>query len=145
LKATGAIFISTALYLYLQAKKKKEDKSSPPIAPGYLPVVGHLLTVLEPVAIHEVFYRWSNEAGPIFTCYFGSQRWIVLNTFEAIKDLIVDRGSIYSSRNMPDTMTEDFFQGEKGGAFAVLPYNDNWRRLRRVGKKKIHCEMYDSD
>lgn len=110
-KAAGAFFISTAIYLYLQAKKKKEDKTSPPIAPGYLPVVGHLLSVLQPVTVHELFTSWSKEVGPVFTCYFGSQKWIVLNTFEAIKDLIVDRGNIYSSRNLPETLTEDFFQG----------------------------------
>lgn len=110
-KTAGAIFISTAIYLYLQAKKKKQDKTLPPIAPGYLPVVGHLLSVLQPVAAHELFTRWSREVGPIFTCYFGSQKWIVLNTFETIKDLIVDRGNIYSSRNLPETVTEDFFQG----------------------------------
>jgi hypothetical protein len=57
-----------------------------------------------------------------------------LNTFEAIKDLIVDRGNIYSSRNLPDTITEDFFQGDKGAGFAFYAYTDSWRRLRRIGK-----------
>lgn len=130
----GTFAISTAIYLYYQSKKRKGDTTLPPIAPGYLPIVGHLFAILKPIPIHEVFSNWCRQVGPIYTCYFGSQTWIILNSFEVIKDLIVDRGNIYSSRNLPDTLTEDFFQGETGGGFAFFKYGPAWRRLRRIGK-----------
>lgn len=105
----GALVLLGALYYYY--KQKKMLGSLPPIASGYLPVIGHLLKLINPVPIHEIFTKWSQEVGPIYTLYFGSQRWIVLNNVETIKDLIVNRGTIYSSRKLPDTIVQDVFQG----------------------------------
>ncbi|KAI8643033.1 cytochrome P450 [Parasitella parasitica] len=130
LPAAGTIFLASAIYFYCQNKKKQS--SLPPRAPGYLPVVGHLLQLTKPIPIQQLFYNWSLETGPIYTCYFGSQRWIVLNSIETIRDLIVDRGGVYSSRKLPDTLVHDFMQGDQGGGFAFFPYNASWRRLRRI-------------
>lgn len=107
--AAGTLFLASAIYFYYQNKRKLD--SLPPRAPGYLPVIGHLLQLIKPVPIQQLFYRWSLEVGPIFTCYFGTQRWIILNSVETIRDLIVDRGTVYSSRNLPDTLVHDFMQG----------------------------------
>ncbi|PHZ11667.1 cytochrome P450 [Rhizopus microsporus ATCC 52813] len=104
----------------------------PPKAPGYIPILGHILQLIKPIPIHILFSNWSHEVGPIYTCYFGAQRWIVLNSSDLIKDLIVGRGTIYSSRKMPTALTEDLFQGEKGGAFAFMPYGSKWRSFRRI-------------
>ncbi|GAA5811855.1 hypothetical protein MFLAVUS_005301 [Mucor flavus] len=98
-----------------------------------------------PIPIHQLFFDWSQAVGPIFTCYFGSQRWIVLNSIDIIKDLVVDRGSIYSSRNLPDTLVHDFMQGDDGGGFAFFPYGTSWRRLRRIahtGLVKSKIDIY---
>lgn len=99
--------------IYLHWKSKKEQDTLPPRAPGYLPIIGHLFQVMKPVPVHQMFHQWSQQVGPIFTCYFGTQRWIVLNSIDTIKDLIVERGTIYSSRNLPDTLVHDFMQGGK--------------------------------
>lgn len=96
---------------YIYYKSKREQRTLPPRAPGYLPIIGHLLQIIKPIPIHQLFFDWSQAVGPIFTCYFGSQRWIVLNSIDIIKDLVVDRGAIYSSRNLPDTLVHDFMQG----------------------------------
>jgi hypothetical protein len=109
--ATGIFFLASAIYFYY--KNKRQEDTLPPIAPGYFPIVGHLLQLLKPVPIQQLFHKWSLEAGPIFTCYFGNQRWIVLSSTETIRDLIVDRGTVYSSRNLPDTLVHDFMQGGK--------------------------------
>lgn len=118
--AAGTLFLASAIYYYYQNKKKLD--SLPPRAPGYIPVIGHLLQLVKPVPIQQLFYKWSLEAGPIFTCYFGNQRWIVLSSVEMIRDLIVDRGTIYSSRNLPDTLVHDFMQG---GRFLLEYFNCN--------------------
>jgi hypothetical protein len=107
----GTLCVAGIIYFYLQ--NKKSQSTLPPRAPGHLPVIGHLLQIMKPIPIHELFYKWSKEAGPVFTCYFGTQRWIVLNSTEAIKELIVERGTVYSSRNLPDTLVHDFMQGGK--------------------------------
>lgn len=108
----GALFIASAAYYY-NLEKQKQNNSLPPRAPGYIPLVGHLLQLIKPVPIHELFFQWSQRLGPTYTCYFGSQRWIILNSIEAIKDLVVDRGTVYSSRKLPDTLVHDYMEGGK--------------------------------
>ncbi|KAI8983968.1 cytochrome P450 [Mycotypha africana] len=134
--ASTAIVFGIAYYLYhlqqQQQKKTRNVGSLPPRAPGYIPIIGHLLQLVKPFPIQELFYQWSRQVGPVFMCHFGTQRWLILNSFEAIKDLIVDRGTIYSSRKLPDTLVYDAMQGEEGGGFAFFPYGTSWRRLRRI-------------
>jgi hypothetical protein len=107
--SAGALLIASVMYFYLENKKQKN--SLPPRAPGYLPLIGHLLQLVKPVPVHELFFQWSQKAGPIYTCYFGSQCWVILNSEETIKDLIVNRGTVYSSRNLPDTLVHDYLEG----------------------------------
>ncbi|GAN04483.1 cytochrome P450 [Mucor ambiguus] len=137
--AAGALFLASAIYFYYQNKKQLD--SLPPRAPGYLPVLGHLLQLVKPVPIQQLFYKWSLEAGPIFTCYFGTQRWIVLSSVETIRDLIVDRGTVYSSRNLPDTLVHDLMQGDEGGGFAFFPYGASWRKLRRIVTLRFYMQL----
>lgn len=111
LKHIVTLVIVAIAYYYF--KSKKEQDSLPPRAPGYVPILGHLLQIAKPLTVHQLFLDWSRQVGPIFTCYFGTQRWIVLNSAESIKDLIVERGTIYSSRKLPDTLVHDFMQGGK--------------------------------
>lgn len=112
----GTLCVAAIIIYYCWNYNKPSSQKSvslPPRAPGYIPLIGHLYQVMKPIPIHELFYNWSKEAGPTFTCYFGTQRWIILNSIDVIKDLIVERGTIYSSRNLPDTLVHDFLQGGK--------------------------------
>ncbi|OBZ85364.1 hypothetical protein A0J61_06581 [Choanephora cucurbitarum] len=140
--AGSALLISSAIYLLFLNRKKKEHL--PPTAPGYLPVIGHLLEIAKPEPLYAMFDRWSKELGPVYTCYFGTQRWIILNDIEAIKDLVVERGSVYSSRKLPDVLVQDLFEGDKGGGFAFLPYGNQWRQLRRVAHGGLVRSKIDS-
>lgn len=93
--------------------RKNTGHSLPPRAPGYIPFLGHVFQLIKPVPLHELFYKWSLQVGPVFTCDFGTQKWIIVNSAEAVKNLIVERGAIYSSRNLPESITQDIFQGGK--------------------------------
>ncbi|KAI8886599.1 cytochrome P450, partial [Backusella circina FSU 941] len=110
----------------------------PPRAPGYLPVIGHLLQLAKPMAIQNIFLEWTRQVGPIFTCHFGLQTWIILNSAKVVRELIVERGRIYSSRNLPSVLVDDLFEGiERGGGFAFYPYGEHWRLLRSVAHKGL--------
>ncbi|CAO3659717.1 unnamed protein product [Rhizopus stolonifer] len=125
--------------------RKNTGRSLPPRAPGYIPLLGHVFQLIKPVPLHELFYKWSLQVGPVFTCDFGTQKWIIVNSAEAVKSLIVERGAIYSSRNLPESITQDIFQGDKGGSFAFMTYGSNWRNLRRIahsGLIKTKIEAY---
>ncbi|CAO3597681.1 unnamed protein product [Absidia cylindrospora] len=116
----------------------------PPYAPHRLPILGHVLQFMRPVAVQELFRLWSLQAGPVFTLQLGAKHWVILNTAQSVKDLIVDRSTIYSSRDLPSTLVDDIMGGvSKGGGFAFYPYGPEWRHLRRIAhggliRKKIN-------
>ncbi|KAG0186948.1 hypothetical protein DFQ28_007072 [Apophysomyces sp. BC1034] len=99
---------------------------------------------MKPMAVQEMFRQWSLVVGPVFSVQLGKKHWVVLNSSEAVQDLIVKRGTIYSSRDLPDVLVNDFMHGvDKGGGFAFYPYGKQWRHLRRIAhaglvKQKIN-------
>ncbi|ORX45303.1 cytochrome P450 [Hesseltinella vesiculosa] len=104
----------------------------PPTAPHSLPFLGHILQLLKPIAPQELFRQWSLTVGPVFTVNLGAKRWVILNSLQAVQDLIVGKGTVYSSRDMPGILIHDLMGGENGGGFAFYPYGPPWRKLRRI-------------
>lgn len=47
---------------------------------------------------HLQFQKWGEEYGSIYSLVLGTQVMIVLNTAEAVRDLMDKRSAIYSSR-----------------------------------------------
>lgn len=87
----------------------KIDASLPP-SPLGLPFIGNFHQLTKgPLEIQ--FTKWSKKLGSIFTIKLGVKRWIVLNSINVVKDLIVERSNIYSSRDMPDILTGILFRG----------------------------------
>ncbi|KAG2188787.1 hypothetical protein INT44_003926 [Umbelopsis vinacea] len=118
------------------------ERNLPPLAPGCLPVIGHLLALASKEPLQKLFLKWSQEVGPIFTLKLGVKRWIIINDSTTVKNLIVNRGTIYSSRDISSVMVDGLFDGETGGGFAFYEYGKYWRNLRRIAhsgltKKKI--------
>ena len=48
--------------------------------------------------IHLQLEKWAREYGPIYSLILGTQTMIVLNTDEAVKELLDRRSNIYSHR-----------------------------------------------
>ncbi|KAI8577707.1 hypothetical protein K450DRAFT_200912 [Umbelopsis ramanniana AG] len=138
-------FISSAMVAALGVAwwlLQRSEPNLPPLAPGCLPVIGHLLALTSKEPLQKLFLKWSQEVGPIFTLKLGVKRWIIINDSATVKDLIVSRGTIYSSRDISSVMTDGIFDGETGGGFAFYEYGKHWRNLRRIAhsgltKKKI--------
>lgn len=129
------------------------EPNLPPLAPGCLPVIGHLLALTSKEPPEKLFFKWSQQVGPIFTLKLGVKRWIIINDVNTVKELIVNKGTIYSSRDIPSVMVDGMFDGgkynrlsifqarsltvhfpENGGGFAFYEYGKHWRNLRRIGK-----------
>lgn len=106
----GLLGAVLALYVW---NTQRKSISFPPYAPGRLPVIGHLHQFVGPTTLQELFRQWSLKVGPIFTVQFGGKHWIILNSMEAVKQLIVDRSAIYSSRELQDTLVNDLMGGGK--------------------------------
>ncbi|RUP43323.1 cytochrome P450 [Jimgerdemannia flammicorona] len=112
--------------------QERIDANLPAFPPG-LPFIGN---------VHQVagrrpelqFTEWSKTLGPIFTVKMGVKRWIVLNSIDIVKDLIVDRGNIYSSRDLPEVLLNVLFRGDMGAPMPFMSYGDRWRQIRRIGE-----------
>ncbi|RUS21156.1 cytochrome P450 [Endogone sp. FLAS-F59071] len=108
----------------------KIDASLPPSPPS-LPFIGNVHQLTKgPLEIQ--FTEWSKMLGSIFTIKLGVKRWVVLNSINVVKDLIVERSNIYSSRDMPDILTGILFRGDQGAPIPFMTYNDQWRQIRRI-------------
>ncbi|KAI9026593.1 cytochrome P450 [Phycomyces nitens] len=136
----GAVASAAALcaFVYLATPAKPLASGTrylPQSAPNRLPILGHLLFFIKPSYLPELFRQWSLVVGPVYTVYLGRKRWVILNSAAAVKDLIVDRGSIYSSRDLPLLLiiflhwcdSKILSIVDKGGGFAFFPYGKQWR------------------
>lgn len=48
--------------------------------------------------VHVQLQKWAEEYGPIYSIMLGTKVMVVLNTDQAVKDLLDKRSGIYSSR-----------------------------------------------
>lgn len=89
-------FACLLVLLYRLSRVGQRPKGLPP-GPPTIPILGniHLIPKEKP---HLQFEKWAREYGPIYSVILGTKVMIVLNTDQAIKDLLDKRSNIYSSR-----------------------------------------------
>jgi hypothetical protein len=96
------------ILLWQLSKIGRRPKDYPP-GPPTLPLLGNLHLIPNENR-HLQFEKWAREYGPIFSLMLGTKAMIVLNSDQAIKDLVDKRGAIYSSR--PDAyIAQDVLSG----------------------------------
>lgn len=103
-----AVVAFVAILLWQLSKIGRRPKDYPP-GPPTLPLLGNLHQIPDQKR-HLQFEKWAREYGPIFSLMLGTKAMIVLNSDQAIKDLVDKRGAIYSSR--PDAyIAQDILSG----------------------------------
>ncbi|KAF2831163.1 cytochrome P450 [Ophiobolus disseminans] len=122
--ATLAVFILHRLYRY--SKLSSRAAGFPP-GPGTVPFLGNLHQL--PISRPELkFATFARQFGSITGIKAGCQNMIILNTWQAVRDLLEQKGSIYSSRpTIP--VCEIVVPG--GLNPALNPYGDLWRGQRK--------------
>ncbi|KAI9010806.1 cytochrome P450 [Phycomyces nitens] len=132
-------------YKLYKSISQPSEGNMPPIAPGRQPLFGHLLRMNQPIPPQKVFSKWAKEVGPVYTVHMGTKRWIILNNAESVRDLIVNRGAIYSSRELSSLLVDILFHGvENGGGLPFFPYGKEWRYLRRLTHGSLLKRKIDS-
>ncbi|KAF2462457.1 O-methylsterigmatocystin oxidoreductase [Lineolata rhizophorae] len=87
------------------------------------------------------FQRWANEFGEIYKIRLGWNNWYMLNSPEAVKE-IMDKQSAYTSSRMPLPVSSDVLSG--GLRFLFMPYGPLWRKLRGVAHKLLTPKVSDT-
>lgn len=120
-----ALFLLSRLYRWSMPSSRQ---ASFPPGPTTLPFVGNLHQV--PISRPELkFAQFAKRYGSLTGLRLGSQNMVILNTWQAIRDLVEQKGSIYSSR--PTFPAADI--AIPGGENPVITkYGDTWRRQRKM-------------
>ena len=92
----AGLFALIAAALYRLSRIGRRRANYPP-GPPTLPLIGNLHLIPKEKA-HLQFQEWAQEYGPVYSIILGTKTMIVLNTDQAVKDLLDKRSGIYSSR-----------------------------------------------
>ncbi|KAK0235465.1 cytochrome P450 [Armillaria nabsnona] len=81
----------------------------------------------------KTFYQWNKTYGPVISFALGRKRVIVLGTFQAARDLLGSRGSIYSGRPRNIVGHEILSGGMRGIGMSDGPRYRKWKTLMQAG------------
>jgi hypothetical protein len=114
-----SFMLTMCLFVYFCWGLGQRPKDYPP-GPATLPFIGNLHQMPREQG-HKQFQKWANEYGPIYSLIIGNQTLVVLSSDYDIKELLVRRGSNYSSR--PDSyLSHDILSGGLRVVFMVCVY-----------------------
>ncbi|KAL6300908.1 cytochrome P450 [Sparassis latifolia] len=131
-----------AVALILLRRKSASSRPLPPGPPAD-PLIGHL-RVFSPAHQHSLFRKWAGEYGDIFRLNILGQHLVVLNSAEAVIDLLEKRGTVYSDR---PTCTMFEMMGWEADV-AIMPYGPRWRKHRKMLQEYFNynkCLTYRGD
>ncbi|XP_042327784.1 cytochrome P450 2C23-like [Sceloporus undulatus] len=141
LLGTTTIFLVVCLVLLVVWRKVESKRKNLPPGPTPLPFVGNLLQ-LKASNVAERLKKMSEQYGPVFTVYFGSDRVVVLYGYDVVKKILVDSGDEFLDRG-------SFPSADKTnrGLGILMANGERWLQIRRfslttlrnfgMGKKSI--------
>jgi cytochrome P450 len=120
------LVFAAAARLYRYSKLFARPAAFPP-GPRTLPFLGNLHQ-LPITRLEQKFAQYAREFGAVTGLQLGRQSLVVLNTWQAVRDTVEQKGSIYSSR--PSLPAAEIIV--PGGLNAALaPYGSLWREQRK--------------
>jgi cytochrome P450 len=85
-----------------------------------------------------IFHRWALQYGEIFKIRVGWYNWVVINTPEAIRE-ILEKQAVSTSSKAPSPMSHDTVTG--GNRMPTMPYGPQWRALRTMVRQLTTVPM----
>ncbi|KIO29657.1 glycoside hydrolase family 51 protein [Tulasnella calospora MUT 4182] len=98
--STGTVSLTAStLVLLLFLRKYWNSKSRPPLPPGPkgLPFIGNLLEFPRKQWV-LTYLQWGEQYGPLTWVVVPGRNFLILNSYEAMRELLDKRGSIYIDR-----------------------------------------------
>ncbi|XP_069500533.1 cytochrome P450 2G1-like [Ambystoma mexicanum] len=125
------LIVTLACLIFFIAWKRLSRHGNLPPGPVPWPLLGNMLQLKgQPIA--RTFMKLSGKYGPVFTVYMGPKPTIVLCSYEAIKEALVDQGDIFIDRaHMPA------LQMFNKGYGIIVSSGERWKQLHRFSLKAL--------
>ncbi|CAG7936747.1 unnamed protein product [Penicillium salamii] len=134
------IFMIIALIIYyLYTQTRHTDKVTGVPSPPGLPLIGNTLQLSSQP--HRQFLKWARQYGEIYRVRLGLMDWFMLNSPEAIKEILDKQSGLTSSRP-PMPVVSDALSG--GMRFLFMPYGKEWRRSRAISHRLLTPRMAET-
>ncbi|KAI9037331.1 cytochrome P450 [Aspergillus affinis] len=84
---------------------------------------------------------WAKKFGNLYSFWLGNRLFVIVSDPHIVKDLMVTNGSVFSSRPDMFVKCQTVFAGR---GIATTPYNDRWRKHRRIALSWLSQKAVDS-
>ncbi|RDW56956.1 O-methylsterigmatocystin oxidoreductase-1 [Coleophoma crateriformis] len=120
-----AIILSIAAFILVWLRRDRRLDSIP--GPRGYPLIG--IGYKLPPKAPTVFRKWAMEYGDVFKIRVGWYDWVVINTPEAIWE-ILEKQAVITSSKAPSPLGHDIVTA--GRRMPTMPYGPHWRAQRSV-------------
>ncbi|KAF9443096.1 cytochrome P450 [Macrolepiota fuliginosa MF-IS2] len=135
--ATAAVYILYEIHYKHKLADKHGNKI--PTGPVGLPVIGSFpfLTHYPELTLDQ----WAKRYGPLYSIWLGNQLFVIISDPNIAKDLMITNGAIFSSRKEMFVKSQNLLTGR---GITATPYNDKWRKHRRIANSWLNKAAVDS-
>ncbi|RKP14509.1 cytochrome P450 [Piptocephalis cylindrospora] len=113
-----------AWFIYKIYKARTPERPGPP----GIPFLGNLLEI-GPLP-HIPFTKWAQKYGDVFFLKMGPLEWMIINSPEALHEVLSRRGATFASRPHQTMLSDVASEGRDG--IVGLSYGPVWKMARRV-------------
>ncbi|KAF7809780.1 cytochrome P450 CYP82D47-like [Senna tora] len=121
--------LSLLIGFFIYHLKKPAKFCSAPQAGGAWPIIGHLHLFGSHQLTHKTIGDMAETYGPIFTISLGSNKVLVLSSWEMAKECFTVHDKVFSTRPI---VAASKLMGFDGAMFGFAPYGPYWREMRKL-------------
>lgn len=140
-------FFLPVIYIILKwifIKLRRNERNKPPLVPGGIPFIGNVIG-FDRKKPHITLSKWSRIYGDVFRIKLFGEEIVVLNSTDAIKEAIFNKGNVTAGR--PNIFRLDFgFHYSKDVIFGT--FTPKWIDLKKLITKSLkdygtNCEKIE--
>ncbi|KAI1366310.1 cytochrome P450 [Xylaria arbuscula] len=138
LAALSTMVLVTALFVLYGTSTARGSNKLVPKGPIGIPILGSF-----PFLTHYpelTLDKWAKRFGNIYSIWLGNQLFVIISSPEIAKDLMITNGAVFSSRKEMFLKSQTIFAGR---GITATPYNDRWRKHRRIATHWLHPKAVD--
>ncbi|KAK2657353.1 hypothetical protein Ddye_010405 [Dipteronia dyeriana] len=132
---SGLLALLIGVYFYHFKRTRRCNRySAPPQAGGAWPIIGHMHLFGDQQLTHKTLGAMADKYGPVFTIRLGSNRVLVLNSWEAARDCFTIHDKVFSTR---PSMAASKLLGYDYAMFGFAPYSSYWGEMRKIATAEL--------